>query len=323
MKKTYLRLSITSRCNLHCAYCRPEGSPPREEDELAPRTAASIARAARRCGVEVCRLTGGEPTLHRRFERMCEVLRQTWPEADLRLTTNGTTLRSKADFIHSMGFSSINVSLDSLAPDRFEAVTGSRSVHRVVEGIERALELGIRVKINVLAFEGVLDELDEFAALASELGIPVRFIEYMRISAATPPPERPLEEAELLAALERSWGPSRPVEVDGTGPRGPAFYRLFANGVRAGFITPVSRSFCAGCNRIRITSGLRLKTCLFEFPGLDLRGVLEREDAEEILAGLLHRAMVGGLEHRSGEGRAVARRFAEEPPEEPMYAIGG
>ncbi|NLW80727.1 MAG: radical SAM protein, partial [Desulfovibrionales bacterium] len=183
-KVSYLRLSITDRCNLRCLYCRPQDDwvfiP--HQDILSYEEMFELVDAARHAGVEKIRLTGGEPFARKDFIPFVARLHRAFPELDLRITTNATMLEGRVAAIHDAGVVCLNISLDTLVRKKFEQITGVDAYDRVRSGIDACLRQGLRVKVNVVALKGVNDgELPGFVDFACTHGVDVRFIEFMPI----------------------------------------------------------------------------------------------------------------------------------------------
>lgn len=273
---SYLRLSITDRCNLRCLYCRPEEwvfIP--HEDILTFEEMIELAQAAQSAGVEKLRLTGGEPFVRKGFLSFVERLHTTCPGLDLRITTNGTLLADRVRALTGAGVNRVNISLDTLSREKFRTITGVDGYGRVRAAIEACLAGGIRVKLNVVAVKGVNDnELPEFVDFARTHDLDVRFIEFMPIgrhSRWNRDNYWPAEE--ILAAVKRLVELNAEARTSRNG--GPArMYRIAGSGGRIGVISAVSNHFCATCNRFRVTSDGKLRTCLFSDAETDLRAVL-------------------------------------------------
>jgi cyclic pyranopterin phosphate synthase len=263
---SYMRLSVTDRCNLRCFYCRAaeDESFIHHEKILRYEEMIRLVRAGVELGIEKLRLTGGEPFARKDFLAFLGMLKEEFPGLDTRLTTNGTLLRGKAPALKHLGVSRVNVSLDTLDREKYREITGRDRFDRVMEAVEECLGYGLSVKINVVALKGVNhDELADFVDLAASRPLDVRFIEFMPIGGGTcwdesrlwPAPEI-LRSIEAMARLEpagkrgRTSGPARVYDI--VGGRG-----------RIGVISPMSDHFCDSCNRLRITADGRLRTCLF------------------------------------------------------------
>jgi GTP 3',8-cyclase len=276
---SYLRLSLTDRCNLRCFYCRgneafsffPHDEILRYEELL------QLIGLAHESGVEKVRLTGGEPMVRREFMAFIERALSSFPSLDLRLTTNATLLPGNAARLKSLGLSKVNISLDTLRRDVYEKITGADFYGQVRRAIDESLEHGLGVKINVVALKGVNEQdLSGFVDMAASLPLDVRFIEFMPIGAGTSwkqdyywPAAEIVEQAGRMADL-------RPLdETSCERNHGPATMYSIQGGVgRIGVISPLSNHFCRSCNRLRITSDGRLRTCLFSDRQYRLRPLL-------------------------------------------------
>lgn len=278
---TYVRLSVTDRCNLKCTYCTPVSSgvflPPSElltDDEIV-----SVLETMARFGLEKVRFTGGEPLVRPGFVDLVRRVAAI-PGIFLRsLSTNGILLEEMAADLLAAGITGVNVSVDTLDPERFREVTRGGSLDRVWRGVERVLALGLRsVKLNAVLMRGVNDgdaELEAFARLTYRYPVSVRFIELMPLSHCGDVfhEERYVPADRVLAALAR-LGPATEMPRDAND--GPALcWRLPGALGTVGVISPVSESsFCARCNRVRLSAGGQLKLCLFGDEHVDLKRVL-------------------------------------------------
>jgi len=260
---TYARLSVTERCNLSCAYCRPERGTPGSGEPcggfLSVENAEFLARAAAEVGVRRVRLTGGEPLLHPAIEQVALSVRSVPGIEEVLLTTNGMLLERKAHVLAASGVKRVNVSLDSLVPGRFRAVTGTDGLARVLAGLDAALDAGLNpVKINVVVMRGLnSDELVRFAEMTCEREIHVRFIEVMPLgNSAFYRPELLVPTQEVMGSL----GELEPAQTEGLGPA--RVFKLRGALGTVGFIAPMTDCFCAACNRVRLTSRLCVYPCL-------------------------------------------------------------
>jgi len=292
-KINYLRLSVTGRCNLRCSYCRPPGGEegPAVGEILSDEDLLFLARTAVGVGIEKIRVTGGEPLLRNGVTRLLSRLRAVPGLKKLVLTTNGILLPPMAEDLRKAGVESLNISLDSLVPDRFARITGSR-LQPVLEGIGKALEQGFpHVKINVVVMRGVNDdEVVRFASLTLDRPLTVRFIEQMPLHGKDCGPGLTVPGEEILQKIQRRYGLA-PLEREDLG--GPArYFRMEGAAGTIGIITPVSCHFCGDCNRIRVTSDGFAKGCLFSTRDVDLKPFLAKGD----VAGLQNilRSVVGG-----------------------------
>ncbi len=285
-----LRISVTDRCNFRCSYCMPA-----EGLDWLPRADVlsyeEITRVARICverfGFDGIRLTGGEPTLRADLPALVEQLAEL--EVDLALTTNGTTLRSSAQRLVAAGLRRINISCDSLRPDRFASITRRDELPKVLDGLDAAIEAGLSpIKLNVVAMRGVNeDELLDFAEFGRVKGIVVRFIEFMPLDAQGGwTNDQVLTRDEIVATIDAAF-PLEPVDARDNAPAERLRYR---DGVgEIGVIASVTHAFCESCDRVRLTADGMLRHCLFATRELDLRsmmrtGATDAELAEAIAA---------------------------------------
>lgn len=289
----YLRLAVTDRCNLRCVYCMPpEGVPFKQHDEiLSYEEMAFFVAAAVEVGISKVRLTGGEPLVRRGVADLVRLIANTPGVDDISLTTNGLLLAPMAASLAEAGLSRVNVSLDSLDPARFQALTRGGLVAQTLEGIRAALEQRLHpVKVNAVLMPETLDELEAFVALTRDRPIHVRFIEWMPVGGCGPQTaERPVTKAEVLVAL-RALGELVPVASPGGW--GPArYFRFPGHKGTVGFISSVSDHFCNECNRLRLTADGRLKNCLFSNDEVDVRPAVRARDRVATLAAI--RASLG------------------------------
>lgn len=302
----YLRISITDRCNLRCVYCMPTGgvSATSHTEILSYEEALRIVRVAATLGISKVRLTGGEPLVRRGVAGFAHDLASIPGIQDLSLTTNGVLLAKMADELKAAGIARINVSLDSLDPERFRELTRGGELSVVLEGIHRAEELGFSpIKLNVVPIKGFNDdELESFAALTIDKPYHVRFIEFMPIGARemwddtrVVPTSEVMERISKLGALE---------PVANSGHDGPAtLFRLPGGQGILGFISPVTDHFCGECNRLRLTADGKLRPCLFSESEIDLKTPMRAGCDDEELARLFVLALdVKPEGHNMAEG---------------------
>jgi cyclic pyranopterin phosphate synthase len=283
---SYLRVSVTDRCDFRCVYCMAEDMDflPKAEI-LTLEEIDRLAAAFIRKGVRKLRLTGGEPLVRRDIMWLIERLSRhlaTGALDELTLTTNGSRLDRLADQLAAFGVRRINVSLDSLDPARFEAITRRGRLDQVLTGIEAAKRAGIAVKINTVALKGVNDdEFDRLIGWCGTEGFDLTLIEVMPMGELGDSTrlDQYLPLSRVRAALERRWSLE---DIDHrTG--GPARYvRIGETGGRLGFITPLTHNFCESCNRVRVTCTGQLYLCLGQEDRADLRQPL-RTGADDAL----------------------------------------
>ncbi len=277
----YLRLSVTGSCDCRCPYCVPRGETVRCSSLLSADELAELARAAVSCGVRKIRLTGGEPLLREDIVELCRGMALIPGLEELCLTTNGIHLGRLAPELKRAGVSRLNVSLDTLLPERFQRLTGHDCLGEVLHGIEAAQRQGFdRIKLNVVLMAGINeDEIPNLIAFGGKRALDVRFIELMPIGpcAAFAQSHYLPAEAVLEACPEL-----RPAGRDGVAQ----LYALPGGAGRVGLIRPISHKFCAQCSRIRIDSGGTLRPCLHSTDGVPLRGLRGRELEDAIRAGI-------------------------------------
>lgn len=275
---TYLRMSVTDRCDLRCTYCMAERMKFLPKSEvLTLEEIEHIAREFVRRGVKKIRITGGEPLVRPGIDGLIANLGAMLGSGldELTLTTNATQLTKYAKSLYSAGVRRINVSLDSLNPDTFRAVTRTGAIETVLEGIESALEAGLKIKINTVALKNAnAPEIPHMIEWAHSKGMDLTLIEVMplgetgesRIDQYVPLPM-------VRDALEENW-----TLIDDTSAvqnGGPSKYvRVKETGGKLGFITPLTNNFCAGCNRVRVTCTGRIYMCLGQEDHMDLREAL-------------------------------------------------
>lgn len=287
---SYLRVSVTDRCNLRCAYCMPpEGVPWRPHSEiLRYEEIATVVRAAAELGITKVRLTGGEPLVRPGVVELVRMLAAVPGVDDLSMTTNGTLLSRHAGPLAAAGLHRVNISLDTLRPDRYRTITRCGELVDALAGIRSAYEADLTpVKINVVAIAGVNDdEIADFARKTTVDGWHVRFIELMPVGegGATNSDwsHQVVTAAQIRTEIEARFGALEPVKPAIGG--GPArYYRIAGAQGTVGFITPISEHFCVRCNRLRLTADGQLRPCLLCDDELDLRNLLRQgADAEEI-----------------------------------------
>ncbi|MEN1939617.1 GTP 3',8-cyclase MoaA [Luteimonas sp. MJ246] len=280
----YLRLSLTEACNYRCSYCLPDGyqadGRPRflELDEIQ-----RLVRAFAALGMSKIRLTGGEPTLRKDLLPIIAAVSAVPGVSRIAITTNGTLLPRHVREWREAGLTALNVSLDTLDPERFRAITGHDRFAEVTEGVEMALGLGFdSVKLNAVLLRGRNDdELPGWFDYLRERDIAIRFIELMRTGDNLEFFERHHLRAEALEdeIVEAGWT-LRPRAPD-AGPAREYSHPDYRG--RIGIIAPYSKDFCAGCNRLRVTARGDLRLCLFGDFGIGLRPLLQSDDDHDAL----------------------------------------
>jgi len=313
---SYLRISVTDRCNLRCVYCMPEeGVPQRSHSEiLRYEEILLVVRAAASLGISKVRLTGGEPLVRLGLVDLVRELAAIPGVDDLAMTTNGTLLTRYADELAAAGLQRVNISLDTLRPERFTQITRRGQLADVLAGIEAAKTAGLTpVKINTVVVRGLNDdELLDFARLTQNDEWHVRFIELMPIGANVGwAKDGYLPVAEMQSRIETTLGVLEPVKLRGSGPA--RYYRLPGGKGTVGFISPVSEHFCYQCNRLRLTADGRLRPCLLSDYEIDLRTPLRAGAGEKEIVQLLTAAIGNKPEgHHLAAGKAPRGRTMSE-----------
>jgi cyclic pyranopterin phosphate synthase len=310
-----LRLSVTDRCNLRCAYCMPEQDYvwlPRE-DLLHFEEIGRLADAFGALGVERIRLTGGEPLVRHELPALVKILAGKAWLRDLAMTSNGVLLEEHALALREAGLHRITVSLDTLQPERFQGLTRRDELPRVLRGIEAAAKAGFAsLKIDSVVMRGVND--DELAPLlerAKAWGAEIRFIEYMDVGGATRwSRERVVSREEMLRSIQKSHGTVEPI-VEKTSA--PAERFRLADGTTFGIIASTTAPFCRTCDRSRLTADGLWYLCLYATRGLDLRRPLREGASLEQLRSLIASAW-GNREDRGAEERLALRERAPLVP---------
>ena len=314
---TYLRVSVTDKCNLRCIYCMPEGGLPwlRRDEILTYEEIATIVRAAASVGVRAIRLTGGEPLARRELSGLVARISAIPGIEDVALSTNGLLLAAQLDDLVAAGLRRVNVSLDTLRADRFEGLARRPGLDAVLAAIDAAIEAGLQpLKINCVVMRGRNDdELLAFAELTRTRRVFVRFIELMPVHENLGlQRDAYISSADILDRLG-AIGELLPV-LPPLG-NGPARYFAFPGAPGAvGVISPLSHDYCERCNRVRLSADGNLRLCLFGDRGIDLRTPVRSGATVTELASLLRSAMLIKPERhhlRLGETASAMRAFSE------------
>lgn len=274
-----LRISLTDRCNFRCFYCLPNGEPPlaRKETILTFEEIAYISEIFVSLGIEKIRLTGGEPLIRKGISALVEKMSRLKPAlTDLALTTNGFDFPRHASGLKTAGLDRVTISLDSLKRDRFREITGVDALDKVLKAIEAAKQFGFEpVKINAVLVRGRNDdEIVDFARMAREMAINIRFIEFMPLDSGHEwSREMVVPGAEIREEIDAVYPLVRKSESRGSET---SWKYGFADGApgEIGIISPVTEMFCGACSRIRLTADGQIRTCLFSTTEHNLRDVV-------------------------------------------------
>jgi cyclic pyranopterin phosphate synthase len=314
---TYLRVSVTDRCNLRCVYCMPEAGLPwiAKPDILTFEEITAIVRAAASIGVRSIRLTGGEPLIRRDLDRLVAMIAAVPGIDDIALSTNALLLEQQAPALAAAGLRRVNISLDTLHDDRFTAIARRPGLDRVLAGIDAALAHGLTpVKINCVVMRGANDdEIESFAVLTRERAVHIRFIEVMPVHENLGMQRDAWVSSDEVLTRMNALGELRPVP----NPHGNGPARTFAyDGApgTVGVISPLAHDYCATCNRVRLSADGRLKLCLFGDNFIDLRTPLRTGRGEPEIVEILRASMHVKPERHFldlGETASAMRAFSE------------
>ena len=330
-----LRLSVTDRCNLRCSYCMPE-----EEYAWLPRETiltfeemTTLVEVFTDLGVDKVRLTGGEPLLRRDLPLLIQMVRRNPRISDLALTTNGILLGDQASALHEAGLHRFTVSVDTLRPERFKALTRRDTHAKVLEGIQTVRALGVTgLKLDTVAIRGFNDdELVDLVEYAKSIEGEVRFIEYMDVGGANAwSMDQVFSRTQILACVSEHYGKIEPiVEMSSA----PAQRFLLPDGTTFGIIPSTTTPFCSTCDRSRLTADGLWYLCLYARDGLDLRKPLREGAGREQLKSLIISAWQGRRDRGAEERKELERSGVRQPyieiqrlrddPHLEMHARGG
>lgn len=313
----YMRISITDRCDLRCRYCMPEGCDKVSMSQiLTYEEIVRICKAASELGISRIKITGGEPFVRLGCTDLIKEIKSLDGIEEVTVTTNGQTLERYIGELKDIGIDGINISLDTLDPERFEYITGRGKLDKTLRAIELSAASGIKTKVNtLLQKEFNEDEIKDIAALAFKYDIDVRFIEMMPVGAGDA--GQGLSNPEVLCKLMEIWPDLVPDEsIHGNGPA--VYYKRPGEDGGIGLISAMHGKFCSLCNRVRLTSQGELKPCLGYNTGTDLIPFLNGTDDE--LREAIRRAIYEKPEaHRFGD----TRNSYEHAEHRLMSQIGG
>lgn len=303
---TKLRVSVTDRCNMRCIYCMPaqglEWAPSKEI--LTFEEITRVVRLTAELGVRKIRITGGEPLLRRGVENLIHTVSETPGIQAVSMTTNGHFLKEKAKALSEAGLRGINISLDSLKPDKFNKMTRRNYFSRVLEGIDATANVNLYpIKINVVVIKGYNDdEVEELTGLYRKKPYKVRFIEFMPLDGDnTWKKELVVTKAQILERVNRV---AEIIEITNGNGDPARTYRFKDGSGEIGIIASVSQPFCGKCNRIRLTADGKIMTCLFSLDEHDLKGLLRGngndDEIKDFLIKAVHTKWAGHLINRPG-----------------------
>lgn len=329
---TYLRLSLTDRCNLRCIYCMPQEELDRDDqvktgrflehcELLSYEELLRVVRLAVSLGMNKLRLTGGEPLVRKGILEFIQALFALDGLAEVRLTTNGVLLEEYAERLYQAGVRQLNISLDTLNEDKFTRITGRSYFDKVWRGLFAAKKLGFKIKINVVAMRGINDEeFVDFGRLALREPFQVRFIEFMPVGEKSSWDKKHFIGSDEIKARIEPLGTLTPFEKrHGEGPA-----RMFAltspQGEQGavGFISPISHHFCDQCNRLRLTSEGRLRACLLNDLETDLKLLLRQGASDQQLIEAIRQTIIA-----KPQGHTLEKDLVRQSCSGRMSRIGG
>lgn len=308
----YIRISVTDRCNLRCVYCMPENGVDllKHQDMMTFEEIYNLVNALVPLGIKKIRLTGGEPLVRKGIENLISMLRSIPEIEDITLTTNGILLEEMAEGLKKAGLTRINVSLDSLDENRFNQVTRWGSLDKVLKGIDKAIEIGLKpVKINVVAIKGFNDdEFINFIDYAFKKEVQVRFIELMPIGESDHDAflkHYPISEIKEL--IETKYELVATSEIKTNGPA--ENYKIIGGIGSVGFIGALSHKFCSTCNRLRLTADGKIRPCLYMDLEYDVLKLIRSGASDDELRNFISEIILGKPEgHNMEEGWGNQRR---------------
>jgi len=316
----YLRISITDRCNLRCRYCMPYTGVEKLEhfSILNLEEIARLVRIAAQAGIRKVRLTGGEPLVRKNVAQLIRYIRDIEEIDDISLTTNGTLFGSMAEELKDAGLDRINFSLDSMVADKFQYITRVGRLDTVMSAIDKALRLELHpVKINTVLIRGFNDdEILDFAAMAYERPLHVRFIEFMPIGDLQFwDRDNIISSQETKDIISGRYRLLDAKKIKGSGPA--RYFNLEGGQGSIGFISPMSNHFCSACNRIRMTAEGKLRGCLYDKREVDLKQAMENGASDEQLRQMFLETISSKPDkHHMNNGWGADNRRK-------MYQIGG
>ncbi len=307
----YLRVSVTERCNFRCQYCMPEKPftwvP--KENLLTFEELFEFIKIAIDEGVKKIRITGGEPLLREGLDNFVKMIYDYEPDIDLAMTTNAYLLKGTAQKLRDAGLKRINVSIDTLKPEVAQAIAGKDVLKNVLDGVDEALKVGLKVKVNMVPMKGMnADEITDVLEYSKERGMSIRFIEYMENRYASKTISG-MKSKELLDILAQKYE----FEDEGFDGSSPSHYYMMQDGYRFGIIEPYGDDFCKQCNRIRLTAEGQLIPCLYFDEAMSISEAIKRGDIKGAALVLKEVVRTKPEKNRWGgeEGESSERAFYE------------
>lgn len=313
-KIEYMRISITDRCNLRCGYCMPQDAECVHcADMLSVEEIEKTVKAAAKCGIKYIKITGGEPLMRKDCENIVSIVKGTEDIKAVTMTTNGVFLKNRANALKEAGLDAVNISIDTFDRNRYEKITGFDRLDDVLDGIDEALRVGLKVKINAVVLEENIDECVQIAEASKDRPIDVRFIEMMPLGEGKN--FESISCDEVKKRIEKAYPDFK--KADYAGGYGPAeYFHIDGFMGNIGFINAVHNVFCENCNRIRLTSSGFIKACLCYDEGENIKEVL-RDGKDDEIEKIIERVIRNKpLRHCFGEADKVSESHD-------MFEIGG
>ncbi|MDI3524530.1 GTP 3',8-cyclase MoaA [Kosmotoga sp.] len=286
----YLRFSITDRCNFRCFYCMPENTSFLPESELLTLDDIRFAvQIFKEIGFKRLRLTGGEPTLRSDLLEIVSIVSETF--GSCAMTTNGSRLKELAFELYSAGLREVNVSLDSIDSETFFRITRGGNLKEVLKGIDEAISVGMKVKLNTVITQMNFHEIPELVQYAEKLGVPIRFIEEMPIGKNNN--RHFIPHKKVLELLHENDF----IQIETRIGYGPARYYKTSRGTIVGFITAITHNFCNGCNKLRLSADGKLFPCLAYDYHVSLKGAIKSRRSDEVKKNIYNAISLKPLRH--------------------------
>ena len=317
-KINYVRLSLTDRCNLNCVYCMPKGQSPvflQKDEIMSVDEIYKLCRYLSKIGIDTIKLTGGEPLLREDFEDVVKKIRTIEAIKNITLTTNGTRLEKYMDFLYEQNIKNINISLDSLSPQKYKEITNFK-LDKIVEVIKKIKKYNFfEIKINVVPIDISKDDISDLVDFTQENDIKLRFIEMMPIGYGNH--FNFISSDEIISMISEKYGDyKRSEKVHGNGP---AVYFSFAElSTEIGFISAMSHMFCDSCNRIRITCDGKIKPCLNYEYSVDIRKMMLQGVNEETIVN-----KIADTIYNKPKSHSFLEGLLDNSEMKNMYQIGG
>lgn len=319
-----LRISVTDKCNMKCIYCMPQHNIKWFEDKeiLSFQEIVRITSIFADLGINKIRITGGEPLLRPYLENLITELKKISKIKTISMTTNGMLLEEKIDQLSSAGITSLNISLDTFSEERFKTLNGISNLNRVIKGIQKARDLGLKIKINTVVIRNWNDdEIINFAKFARDYNVLLRFIEFMPLDGTGIwNNDLVVSKNEIINKISSNFMDMFPLKDSNYQCSDPETIYNFADGKgKIGFISSITEPFCNNCDRVRLTSDGKFLTCLFDQKGYDLKSLIRSGKTDKDIMDYIYMC-----QKKKPEGIVeLIRLNALKPTLNLMHTIGG